>query len=226
MRTVFKIKGMSCAACQATIENGIKKLNGVDYVNVNLISEKMEVVYKENIITPADIKKEVSRLGYKAISDLDKSTYKNDKKPLIVLIISLVLMGIIMYISMGHMIRLPLATMIFKNVYLYTISQVVIALVVAILNGHYFVKGFKSLITLHPSMDTLISIGSIASFGYSLYALIMAFIAKNDGNMELLMEYKHQLYFESSVTIIALVSLGKSRIKSESQKPKSRICIS
>ena len=78
MRTVFKIKGMSCAACQATIENGIKKLNGVDYVNVNLISEKMEVVYKENIITPADIKKEVSRLGYKAISDLDKSTYKND----------------------------------------------------------------------------------------------------------------------------------------------------
>ena len=220
MRTVFKIKGMSCAACQATIENGIKKLNGVDYVNVNLISEKMEVVYKENIITPADIKKEVSRLGYKAISDLDKSTYKNDKKPLIVLIISLVLMGIIMYISMGHMIRLPLATMIFKNVYLYTISQVVIALVVAILNGHYFVKGFKSLITLHPSMDTLISIGSIASFGYSLYALIMAVIAKNDGNMELLMEYKHQLYFESSVTIIALVSLGKyleSRAKVKSQ---------
>ena len=220
MCIIFRIKGMSCAACQATIQNGVAKLDGVEYVNVNLISEKMEVVYNEEKTNPTNIKKEVERLGYKATLDLDKTTYKSKNTQLIKLIISLSLMVVIMYISMGHMINLPLAKAIFNNIYLYAVPQVIIAVTVMVINYNYFVKGFKGLISLHPSMDTLIAIGSIASFSYSSYILIKAFIDISNNNLEMIMHYKHELYFESSVTIISLVSLGKyleSRAKVKSQ---------
>ena len=148
---------------------------------------------------------------YKKNRGLDEKNVIEVKKKKRSLIISIVLMIVLMYFSMGKMLNLPLPPVLTNHdtIYLNAIIQIIIVIPIMILNKHYFVNGFKRLFKLSPNMDTLIAIGSLASFVYGLFATIMMIIGVASQNHELVEKYHMDLYFESSGMILTLVSLGK-----------------
>jgi len=220
MRAHYKIKGMSCAVCQATIQKKVQSLKGVNEASVNLVTEEMDVVYDEAIISAEAIKQAVDNLGYTALYQDQQLNDEKKDLTLVKLIVSLVLAAILMYVSMGHMIKLPLATIIHNTFELSIILQIILSVSLISINFHYFKKGFISLVKGHPNMDTLISSGSTSAFLYSMYVVVMCYIYIYTDNLEMFKEYSMNLYFESSGVILALVSLGKyfeHHAKSKSQ---------
>ena len=209
MKKKFKITGMSCAACQAHINKAVNKLD-INECNVNLLTNIMEVDYDESKINEKDIINTVIKEGYGA-SILDENYLDNtnkivDKKKRN-LIISIILLVILMYFSMGSMINLPSFTN--HAGLINVIIQVILSSIIIGLNFHYFTSGFKKLIKLSPNMDSLVALGSSASYLYGMYNFIRMIISLINKDLDNAHHYSMNLYFESSAMIVTLVSVGK-----------------
>lgn len=205
----YKVTGMSCAACSARVERAVSSLDGVDSCAVNLLTGDMTVMGKAS---RSEVIKAVTDAGY-GVSETDGAEKQN--KPterdeatrvlLIRLFVSLTLVVGIMYLSMGHMIGL--ADPFKENPLANGILQMLLSGAVMVINQRFFISGFKGVIHRAPNMDTLVSLGSFASFGYSFAMLIaMSYdvIGGGDGGA-----YLHEFYFESAAMILALITLGK-----------------
>lgn len=196
----FNITGMSCAACSARVEKAVTSIEGVSFCSVNLLTNSMIV---EGTATKESIIDAVVTAGY-GVSDNENSEKINNfraNKGTIRLILSIIFVIIIMYFSMGvNMLSFPLPSFLRNNNVGVAVIQMVFALIVMILNKKFFINGFKGLLKANFNMDTLVSIGSGASFIYSVYLLFR--MTKGENHI-------HNLYFESAAMILALISVGK-----------------
>ncbi len=210
MKQKFNVDGMTCSACSAHVDKALRKLNGVTYCNVNLLSNTMEVEFDDNVLQISDIIDAVNKAGYKAYINKEKPTKKKDTA-LIKLIICFSLLLILMYITMGHMIGLSLPKFLSgtHNAVKYALVQLIIIIPILIIYNRFFVSGYKKLFKLAPNMDSLIAVGATASLIYGIFAVVRMIQGLNSGNLEVVDEYRHNLYFESAGMILTLVSFGK-----------------
>lgn len=219
----FQVSGMTCSACQARVLKAVESLEGSKNVNVNLLTGKLVVMFDEQKITPKDILRAVENVGYKieTIDEEDESAIKwkmikeNQKKELqsmkVRLIVSILILLPLLYLSMGAMIGLkfPMLLMQNSNAIWLVIIQFVLTTIIAIINRKFFINGFKALIKRSPNMDSLVAIGSSSAYVYGLVVGIMLAVAHFNGDFVKVHQLVHNLYFESSATILTLVTLGK-----------------
>lgn len=210
MKLKFKVDGMTCAACQANVQKNVSKIDGVSNVNVNLLTNSMTLEMDDSKCSIEKIEHTVYSIGYHASVD-DGS--KNEKKDysLIKLIVCFVLLLCLMYISMGHMVNLPLPPFLeeHKNSLYFALSQLILVIPILIIYRNYFISGYKKLFHLSPNMDSLIALGATASIVYGIFAIIMIAYGLNNGQNAIVKTYHSNLYFESAGMILTLVSLGK-----------------
>lgn len=211
MKQKFSVLGMSCAACVGHVNKAVARLNGVNNVDVNLLSNSMVVDYDEKVVNINDIINAVSDAGYGAKIYEKVNNDAALKKDLHKLIAAFILLILLMYVSMGHMVGLPLPPFLtgHMNALWYALTQLVITIPVLIIYRKYFISGYKKLFKLAPNMDSLIAISATASMVYGIFAIVMISIGLVSSNMELISEYHHNLYFESAAMILTLVSFGK-----------------
>lgn len=215
----YSVYGMSCAACSSRVEKAVSKVDGVDSVAVNLLTNSMIV---EGDVEPKVIMKAVEDAGYKAKPQENEKTKSEDdqieeldnsdetKKIRNRFIWSLIFLVPLMYVSMGvTMWGFPVPDAFEKNHIAMGLTEMLFTIIIMIINKKFFVSGLKGLINKAPNMDTLVALGSGASFGYSLYVLYAMTFAQVDGNMELVHHYMHEFYFESAAMILTLITLGK-----------------
>lgn len=239
MKERFDVTGMTCSACSSHVEKSVGKLTGVEHVSVNLLTNSMQVEFDENKLDTAGIIKAVEDAGYGAavkdehaksgaktsgqsgsqenngLSAVEQNV-KNMKKRLIV---SLIFWIPLMYVSMGHMIYqwlnipMPPFTMNFlhgnENAITYAFTQFLLLLPILIANQKYFKNGFKTLWHRSPNMDSLIAIGAGAAILYGIFAIYRIGYAMGHGDMAVVHQYAHDLYFESAGTILTLITIGK-----------------
>lgn len=209
----YDVKGMSCASCSSHVDNAVSKLNGVEEVSVNLLTNSMNVVFDEKVVSSEDICEAVSRAGYKASEQLDKDNKVEDKetkKSIVRLILSTILLLLLMYVTMGCMMwGWPLPSFIDNPVFI-IIFEFTLTLIIMIINYKYFVSGVKSILHLSPNMDALVSLGSFVSFAYSVVLSIQALILNANGDIHGAHEIIHNLYFESAAMILTLITIGKT----------------
>lgn len=207
MKEQFDIKGMSCAACQAHVQKAVEKLDGATSVNVNLLTNSMDVDFDENKINVNDIINAVKASGYGASLKQEKqeeNTKKKIDKALILLIIAVIDLIILMYFSMGNMMwNWPVPSIFDHHASPigFSLIQLGLSLPIIIIYHTYFVSGLKKLFKGHPNMDTLIAVGASFSLIYSIYCIVMIILGNH--------EYHMYLYFESACMILTFVSIGK-----------------
>lgn len=227
MKNKFNIKGMTCSACASHIDNAVKKINGVENVNVNLLSNTMEVNYDENNCSINDIVTAVKKAGYEAYigKKNEKEISQKKQTQLVKLIICAILLMILMYITMGHMINLKLPSFLSgtENALVYAIVQLVLVIPILIIYRHFFVSGYRKLIKRAPNMDSLIAVSATASIIYGIYAIVMIAYGLINNDNVLVEQYHHNLYFESAGMILTLVSFGKYLESLSKQKTTSAI---
>lgn len=213
----FDITGMTCSACSAHVEKSVNKLDGVKCVNVNLLRNSMQAEFDENVLTADDIINAVTEGGYGA-SVKGKTGKKRDNKindeilgMKTRLIVSIVCLIPLMYISMGHMWNFPFLSIFdgAENAVAFAFTQLILTMPIIYVNRKYFINGFKTLFHGAPNMDSLIAIGSGASFLYGIIAIYCIGYGLGHGNHELVHSYMMNLYFESSAMILTLITLGK-----------------
>lgn len=223
MKQKYDVMGMTCSACSAHVDKAVRHLDGVQDVNVNLLSNCMVVDYDENKVNDAMIQKAVEDAGYKAALETQsvqaqkqEETVDDKKKTLI---LSFVFLIPLFYISMGHMMGAPLPSFLVgeSNMMVFALTQLFLTLPVMYINRGYFQRGFKSLWHRSPNMDTLIAMGSLAAAIYSIYAIFMMGYDLGHGQIHQAHQYMMQLYFESAAMILTLISLGKY-LESRSKK--------
>lgn len=213
----FNVTGMSCAACSARVEKAVKSVDGVSDCSVNLLTESMSV---DGNASSEEIISAVVNAGYGATEKNAKSK-KNSaqpekkenetKKMLKRFLSSLFFLLILMYISMGHaMWGWPLPSFLHGNPIGIGLIEMLLAIIIMIINKKFFVSGFKGLVHRAPNMDTLVALGSGASFIYSTFALFTMTVKASSGDADALMTYMHDLYFESAAMILTLITLGKT----------------
>ena len=216
----YNVTGMSCAACSARVEKAVKKVPGVTSCSVSLLTNSMGV---EGTASPAAILSAVQKAGYgaspknasasktsDASADLDALADRETPKLKRRLIASLGFLLVLMYFSMGHMMwGWPLPHWFDGNHVAMGLVQLLLAGIVMVINQKFFINGFKGLIHGAPNMDTLVALGSMASFVWSTYALFAMTRAQVDGNDELVMHYMMEFYFESAAMILTLITVGK-----------------
>ena len=216
----YNVTGMSCAACSARVEKAVKKVPGVTSCSVSLLTNSMGV---EGTASPAAILSAVQEAGYgaspknasaskasDASADLDALADHETPKLKRRLIVSLGFLLVLMYFSMGHMMwGWPLPHWFDGNHVAMGLVQLLLAGIVMVINQKFFINGFKGLIHGAPNMDTLVALGSMASFVWSTYALFAMTRAQVDGNDELVMHYMMEFYFESAAMILTLITVGK-----------------
>lgn len=209
MKKKYSVFGMSCAACASSVTKAVSKLQGVAQCNVNLISNSMEVEFEG--LTDDDIINAVNAIGFKAKLYEETSYTKDSSKKKWRLILSVVFLCLLMYISMGSMVGLPIPEFLSgtETAIPFALSQLILLIPIIILNFSYFTSGFGKLFKGHPNMDTLVAVGSTASILYGLYVIVMMKISLDQGNMETLHALHMELYFESAGTILTLVTVGK-----------------
>ncbi|MBQ4630406.1 MAG: heavy metal translocating P-type ATPase [Clostridia bacterium] len=213
MKYKFDITGMSCAACSARIEKAVSSLESVKSCSVNLLTNSMTV---DTQTDASSIIMAVEKAGYGALLSGQKSqnTANDENREFTLLknrlISSVIFLIVLMYISMGHMMfGLPAPLFIARNPVNGAIVQLVLAGIILFINRKFFVSGFKGLINKAPNMDTLVAIGSGASFVYSIAALFLMSEAQRNGDVHLVHSYAHELYFEASAMILTLITVGK-----------------
>lgn len=224
----YTVTGMSCAACSARVEKAVSKVDGVTSCSVSLLTNSMGV---EGSATDAQIVEAVEQAGYGASPKGTATESENDKannsleqlkaaQDALVdretpklrnrLIASLIFLVVLMYFSMGHMMwGWPLPEFFHGNHVAMGLLQLLLTVAVMVINQKFFISGFKGLIHGAPNMDTLVALGSAASFGYSVYALFAMTAAQVNGDMDAVMSYMHEFYFESAAMILALITVGK-----------------
>lgn len=219
----FVVSGMSCAACSATVEKTVKKLDGVTDVNVNLLKGSMSVDFDDSLLTDEQISAAVSSAGYGCMAEnQNKGENKSAPNPNEMqeneikamktrLISSIIFMTVLMYVSMGHMMGLSLPAFLEgpQNAVSFAMTQLLLTLPVLYINRHFFIDGFKKLFKGAPNMDSLIAIGSSAATVYGIFAIYKIGIGLGTSNLDLVMRYSHDLYFESAAMILTLITLGK-----------------
>lgn len=223
----YNVTGMTCAACQANVTRCVQKLDGVEDVNVSLLANQMTVSYDEHKLRPENIISAVEGAGYGA-SSMEKALEKDNgfrgewqlrkkqaedsrqsmKKRLIY---SVVLLVPLMYIAMGSMLGLPVPGFFTgtQNALVSALAQLLLTVPIIFINRHFYQFGFKALFHGAPNMDSLVAIGSGAALVYGLFAMFRMAYGFGHGDMELVHEYAHALYFESAAMILTLVTVGK-----------------
>ena len=227
----FNVSGMTCAACQANVERCVRKLDGTQDVNVSLLANQMTVSYDENKVKESDIIHAVENIGYGAESaekkagddtteagsfkkeweDRKARTNRSTKAMKTRLISSAVILIPLMYVAMGHMLPLPMLPFLdgTENALISALVQLLLTIPVLFLNRAFFTRGFKALVKRAPNMDSLVAIGAGASFVYGLFAMFKMAYGFGHGDMAVVHEYAHALYFESAAMILTLVTVGK-----------------
>ena len=216
MMKKFNVTGMSCAACSSRVEKAVSKVEGVQSCSVSLLTNSMGV---EGSASEESIIAAVEKAGYGASvagaekKQSDETDQLKDKDtPVLMhrLIASVGFLVVLMYISMGHMMwGWPLPAFFADNHIAMGLAQLLLCVIIMVINQKFFISGFKGLIHRSPNMDTLVAIGSGASFVYSVYALFAMTDAQVKGNAELVMSYMHEFYFESAAMILTLITVGK-----------------
>lgn len=240
----FYVTGMTCSACSARVEKSVAKLDGVEKVTVNLLTNSMQVEYEETQISAGKIIDTVVKAGYGAspkdqgaggstlpghpgtVAGLSGSCEAGEclpggrrengmedqlKEMRFRLWVSFAFLLPLMYVSMGHMVGLPLPGFLSgaDNAVSFAFTQLLLCIPVLLVNRKYYTRGFQNLIHLAPNMDSLIAIGSSASLVYGVFAIYRMSYGLGQGNMELVHRYYHDLYFESAAMILALITVGK-----------------
>ena len=219
----YSVTGMSCAACQARVEKAVSQVDGVESCSVSLLTNSMGV---EGTAADNEIIDAVIKAGYGAsvfgegndasvnsggIGAMEEAL-RDKESPVLVkrLISSVIVLLILMYYSMGHMMwHWPVIFPIFENHVALAVFEMLLAIIVMIINKKFFISGFSSLFRLSPNMDTLVALGSSASFGYSLVVLFIMIDAMSKGDSDTLMKQAMNLYFESAAMIPTLITVGK-----------------
>lgn len=212
----FNVTGMSCAACSSRVEKAVSKVEGVQSCSVSLLTNSMGV---EGSASDESIIAAVEKAGYGAsVAGAEKKQsaetdqLKDKDTPVLMhrLIASVGFLVVLMYISMGHMMwGWPLPNFFTDNHIAMGLVQLLLCVIIMVINQKFFISGFKGLIHRSPNMDTLVALGSGASFVYSVYALFAMTDAQVKGNAELVMSYMHEFYFESAAMILTLITVGK-----------------
>lgn len=212
----YNVTGMSCAACSARVEKAVSAVPGVKSCAVSLLTNSMGV---EGTASENEIIKAVENAGYGAskkgakasTAASDDGILKDTETPKLRkrLIRSVIVLLILMYFSMGHMMWGFPAPAAFDNHVFLGVFEMLLAIIIMMINAKFFTNGFKSLFSGHPNMDTLVALGSSASFGYSLVELFIMILAMGDGDHETVMKYGMNLYFESAAMIPTLITVGK-----------------
>ena len=235
MNKKFNVTGMTCSACSASVEKAVKKLEGINSVSVNLLTNSMVVHYNEEVIDENNIIEAVTSAGYGAsvfsknkneIKVSDKMRVEDEIKEMKKrLIISFAFLIPLMYISMGHMMGLPLPSFLsgLENAISYGMTQFLLALVIVYVNRKYYQVGFKTLFKGSPNMDTLIAIGSSAAMVYGIFAIYRMGYGLGIQDFELVEKYHMDLYFESAAMILTLITLGKYLEKKSKGKTSEAI---
>lgn len=230
MKQKFDVTGMTCSACSSRVEKCVRRLDGVKDVSVNLLTNSMQVEYEEGDTSDEKIIDAVVHAGYGASvkesgitaqnaaaagktaqaakANPVEEQMKNMKRRLI---LSFVFLIPLMYVSMGHMVGLPLPWFLegTENAVGFAFTQFLLCLPVAFINKAYYTKGFSTLFHGAPNMDTLIAVGSSASLIYGIFAIYRIGYGLGVQDFELVHQYQHDLYFESAVMILALINVGK-----------------
>ena len=229
----YIVTGMSCAACSARVEKAVSKLEGVDACSVSLLTNTMGV---EGTVSAEAVIQAVEQAGYGAskkekgrtaggsagdgvrIASTEGGTaageemLKDRETPVLKkrLWASLGFLIVLMYFSMGHMMwNWPIPRVLEGNHVAMGLLQLILSAIIMVINQKFFISGFKSLWHRAPNMDTLVALGSMASFVYSTYALFAMTDAQMRGDMARVMEYMHEFYFESAAMILTLITVGK-----------------
>ena len=213
----YDVTGMSCAACSARVEKAVNKVKGVTSCSVSLLTNSMGV---EGTASPQDIISAVEKAGYGAKlkgagakkADTGADSLRDTETPKLRkrLIASVIFLVILMYFSMGHMMwEFPLPSWFDGNHVAMGLVQLLLSGIIMVINSKFFVNGFKGFINRSPNMDTLVALGSGASFVWSVYALFMMTDAQLHGNTDAVMMYMDEFYFESAAMILTLITVGK-----------------
>ncbi len=220
----FDVEGMTCAACEAAVTRAVSKLDGVDHAVVSLMTNSMDVEFQPNALTPSEIEHAVEQAGYEAREQKSASSAhkkQNAAEPTIFekqaadmlfrLKVSVPLLIALLYVAMGSMFGLPLPD-IFEGMggsVNFALLQFLILLPILMVNRSYFVRGFKSLLHGMPNMDALIAVGAGAAVVYGIFALFRMGYGLGFAHPEVVMSYRHDLYFEGAGTILTLITVGK-----------------
>ncbi|MFA7043747.1 MAG: heavy metal translocating P-type ATPase, partial [Bacteroidales bacterium] len=215
----FDVVGMTCASCVAHVEKSVRKLEGIEAVNVQLMTNSMTVTYNDKKVDAKSIEESVHKAGYEAIAREDKRRREETvdyvkaeqaelKKRFWV---SLGFLIPLLYLSMGHMIGLPIPAFLsgYANMSAFAFTLFLLTIPVIYLNRSFYKGGFKSLFLGAPTMDSLVAIGSSAAVFYGIFALYKIGYGYGHGNAVLVETFAHDLYFESAATILTLVTLGR-----------------
>lgn len=203
----YKVEGMTCSACSSRVERVTRKMEGVESSVVNLTTEKLSITIDEDLVAYGDIKRVVEKAGYKLIREEEKTaeTKKLDDKNklLIRFILSAVFAVPLLIVTMGHMLKMPLPNIIepIDNPMNFAMFQLVLSVPVMVVGYRFYLVGLKNLFKLSPNMDSLIAIGTLAAFIYSLFGMYKINLGDHS--------YAMHLYFEAAVTILTLITLGK-----------------
>ena len=213
----YQVTGMSCAACSARVEKAVSSVEGVTSCSVSLLTNSMGV---EGTADSSAIIKAVEDAGYGAkkkgvqtqSNSADADLLKDRETPVLKkrLITSLCFLIPLMYLSMGHMMwNWPIPKILDGNHVAMGLIQLLFTTIIMVINQKFFISGFKSLFHKAPNMDTLVALGSAASYGYSVYILFAMTDAQMHQNMDAVMKYMHEFYFESAAMILTLITVGK-----------------
>lgn len=218
----FDIKGMTCSACSTAVDRNVKKLEGINEVNVNLLNNSMTVKYDENILNNETIIKKVQDAGYEAfLVENGKKIQKNSTEENLSkietnelknrLIISFIFAIPLFYISMGHMLNwyLPHLFHGYSNAITFAFTQFLLALPIVFINIKYYKVGFKTLYKGSPNMDSLIAIGTSAAMIYGVFSIYKIGYGLGNNDIDMVIQYSHDLYFESAAIVLTLITLGK-----------------
>ena len=243
MKQKFDVTGMSCASCSAHVEKSVSKVAGVQEVQVNLLTNSMTVLYDDSVTSSGEIVSAVEKAGYgacpiqrqassQAYSSLPVSredpALKEQKEMKRRLIISLVFLIPLFYLSMGHMMGLPIPWFFQgeENALAFAFTQLLLCLPIALVNRHYFTGGFAALWHRSSNMDSLIGIGSAAALVYGVWAIYQIGFGLGHGDLHLVHEYSMDLYFESAGMILTLITVGKyleSRAKGKTSQAITKL---
>lgn len=217
-KVVYNVTGMSCSSCVASVENSVKKLEGVNEVSVSLLTNSMIVEYDEKLLSSSKIADIVTESGYETSVKGENKSKTNDNiidKELsemkFRLIVSLVFMLPLMYVAMGDMVNLPMPKFLvgYAKSLAFAFTQFLLVLPIMYVNRKYFIVGFKALFKRKPNMDSLIALGSTAAVLYGVFAIYMIGYGLGVQNELLVHTYSMNLYIESAGTILGLITLGK-----------------
>ncbi len=221
MKQIFQVTGMSCAACSANVERAVRKLDGIESAEVNLLANRLTVEYDPQQLSAGEIVGAVTAAGYGASPAGEErrekapSPAQTAREQLAAmkrrLILSVCFLLPLMYLSMGHMVGLPLPGFLhgIENSVGYAMAQFLLALPVVYINRSFYEVGFRALWHRAPNMDSLIAIGSCASLVYGVFAIFRMGHGLGVGDLALVARYRGDLYFESAAMILALITVGK-----------------